>query len=527
LGILLICLTRLAAGGLNQAGLAHGNNNIFAYSLPASVAASSDFHITADEIAVPVEHYRDRHVAAFCGAGEVTLKIRINAPITTYSIHPLSFGLRGTVEGDTLTISLKPTQFDPQPAYVLFKINDLENLLVLIDPPDEHAPSMHDAGVVDVTSPPYSADSAGKKLATAAIQSAIDQAAQRTDGTVFVPAGLYRVQSLSLKSGVTLYLAGGAIIQGSDLLADFGKDPTAQADGGKHLPAVIDVHDFKTVVIRGRGWIDAADTTMYSPDGVAHEVDPRGAYHRVAVHVADGTGFTLDGIGAQDGGGWSLLLSRVDKIQITRLKLLGPMWRGNDGIDICGQNAIVDKCLVYTGDDNFCTKALHANYPVHDIHFRNSIGCGNSAGVKAGMQVLSPQSDIHFDNIDILHAGRGLVVENRGDEGKGGSSMRNIFFTDIRVEEVSGKGGTSRNPIQIFGGLPGSISDLFFKRVSIANFGPKPSLISGFDAGDRVTNVVFEDLTIGGKRIDSAAAGEIETKNAEGVRFVQSMNGPR
>ena len=521
---LLLCLNRLATGDPNQPALPHAAGAILSYPLPSSVPASSDFHITANGTAVPVEHYRDRHVAAFCADGEIALKIRINAPITSYSIHPTSFGLKGTVDGDTLAVSLTSTLFNPQPAYLLFKIDDLENLVVLIDPPDEHAPSPRDAGVLDVSSPPYSADASGKILATTAIQSAIDKASQ-SSGTVYLPAGLYRVQSLSLKSGVTLYLAGGAIIQGSDSLADFAKDPVAQADGGKHLPAVIEVHDFKNVSIRGRGWVDAAEQTLYSADGVAHDVEPRGAHHRVAIRVADGSGVTVDGIAAQDGAGWSLLLNRVDNVQITRLKLLGPMWRGNDGIDICCQNAVIDKCFVYTGDDNFCTKALHPNYPVHDIHFRNSIGLGNSGGVIDGMEVLSPQSDIHFDNIDMLHAGRGLVVENRGNQANGGCSMQNIFFTDIRVEEVSGTGGTSRNPIQILGELPGGISNIFFKRVSIANFGPKPSLISGFDANNPVTSVVFEDVTIGGKRIDSISAGEFKTKDASGIKFVPSPAG--
>ncbi len=294
-----------------------------------------------------VEHYRDRHFVHFCAAGVVVLKIKVNASITNYSIHPSSFGLKGTVEGDTLTVSLTPTLFDPEPAYLLFKINDLENLVVLVDPPEVDAPLPQSAGVRDVSAAPYRADGMGKSLATIAIQSAIDQSSQGGGGVVYVPAGVFRVQSLKLKSGVTLYLAGGAVIRGSDLLADYGGDATYLSSQGKHLPPVIEVANFKNVAIRGRGRVDAAEGTVYTPQGVAEEVDPRGGYHRVAIHVADGSGFTLDGIVMQDGGGWSLQLNRVDHVRIARLKLLGPMWRGNDGIDICGFDAVVDKCFVY------------------------------------------------------------------------------------------------------------------------------------------------------------------------------------
>lgn len=522
--VLLTCLCGLAASDLKQPGLAQPPDVIVAYPLPPFAATSSDFHITANNTAVPVEHYRDRHVAHLAATGEVALKITINSPITSYSIHPASFGVKAAVAGNSLAVALTPTQFNPQPAYLLLKINDLENLVLLVDPPEENPPLPHDRGVQDITAAPYLADPSGKLLATTAMQSAIDQVAQSGSGIVYVPAGLFRVQSLKLKSGVTLYLAGGAVIEGSGLLADYAQDASFLNSKNKTLPPVIDAHDFKNVTIRGRGRIDAATGAIVTPEGIRQEVEPRGPYHRVALHASDGEGFTLEGITAQDGAGWSLLLHHVDHIQITRLKLLGPMWRGNDGIDICGGNAVVDQCFVYTGDDNFCTKALLAGYPLHDIHFRNSIGYGNAGGVKAGMQVRSPQTAIYFENIDIIHAGRGLVVEHRGEDSneKGASPMQNIYFTDIRVEQVSGTGGTSRNPIQIKSELPGAICNIFFQRVSVASFGPKPSLISGYDAANPVTNVVFDNLTIGGKLIDSLAAGDMQTKNAAEIKFLHS-----
>jgi len=141
------------------------------------------------------------------------------------------------------------------------------------------------------------------------------------------------------------------------------------------------------------------------------------------------------------------------------------------------------------------------------------------------MQVRSAQSDIYFENIDIIHAGRGLVIEHRGDDSKTDNApnpIHDIFFTDIRVEQVSGTGGTSRNPIQIKSELPGAISSIFFKRVSVGNLGPQPSLLSGYDAKNLVSNVVFENLRIGGKLIDSLTAGDLETKNAAEIQFVPS-----
>jgi len=495
---------------------------IVADPLPPSATVSGDIQLTANGTAVPVEHYRDRHVANFTADGAIALEVKIKAPITSYSIHPSSFGLKGTVEGDTLKFSLAPDQFNPQPAYLIIRLNDLENFVVMVDPPETNVPGRTDPGVLDVTARPYSADPSGKLLATAAIQAAIDHASQAAGGIVYVPPGIFRVQSLQLKSDVTLYLAGGAVIQGSNLLADYQGNSAFAATAKNSLPPVIEAHEFKNIAIRGRGWIDAAEGTMYTPDGAPHQVVSGGLYRRGTIRAIDGTGFKLNGVVARDAGGWSVYLTRVENIRINRLKLLGPLWSRNDGIDIGGCNAVIDQCLVYTGDDNFCTKATIPNYPLHDVHFRNSIGYSNSAGVKAGMQVMSPQSEIYFENIDIIHAGRGLVVEHHGENNKKGQtphSMQNIYFTDIRVEQVAGKGGTSRNPIQISSALPGSISNIFFKRVSVGNFGPKPSLISGYDAQSPVTNVVFDHLTIGGKPIDQISAADMKTNNAAEIKF--------
>jgi polygalacturonase len=397
-----------------------------------------------------------------------------------------------------------------------------------VDPPDKNVPVAGSPGVQDVTMPPYSADKSGKLLSTIAIQSAIDKAAQSGGGIVYVPLGLYRVQTLMLKDGVTLYLADGAVIQGSDLLSDFIADPTFLASGEKKsLPAIIQAQNFKNIAIRGHGWIDAAEGTMMTTEGIPYEIPPRSVYRRSTIRVTNGTGFTVEGITAWDGGGWSVLLTKINDVQITRFKLLDAMWTANDGIDICGCNAVVDKCFVYTGDDDFCTKALIPDYPMHDVHFRNSIGYTTAAGVKVGMQALSPQTEIYFENMDIIHSGRGLVVEQEGNKNSQvGCPMQNIFFTDVRIEEVAEKRGESRNPVDIKCYIPGQIRDIFFKRVSVGNFGPQPSLISGFDESTSVKNIVFEDLTIGGKPIDSLVTGDFKTKNASEIKFLLSGAGP-
>lgn len=495
---------------------------VVSYPLPSFAKASQDFRVTADGVPIPVEHYRDRHVAQFETDGETTLQIKISNAIKACSIHPLSFGLKGATIGDTVTLTVSPIMHLPQPTYLLFKINQLENLIVLVEPKEAEAPTPGSKGVLSITSPPYAADPSGKELATKAIQSAIDDASRGGGGIVYVPAGLYRVQGLSLKDNVTLYLAGGSTIRGSEHLADYEGTDFGSI---KNRKALIEARNFKNIALRGRGWIDAGQTELISPDGKSRPDVAQGIGRRRTIYAKDGTNFTIDGIMARDATAWSVLFDRLENARISRLKIIGPMWPWADGIDICGRNIVVEKCLTYTGDDNYCTKAMQPDYTLSNIVFRDSIGYSHSAGVKVGMQARGDQTDIHFENIDIIHAGRGLVVEHRdGKNAPAGKSIRNIFFKDIRVEEVAGTGGISRNPIQIRTDQPAPISNLHFQRITIGNFGPNPSRIAGFDEKNPVSNVTFESLAIGGKAVGSIEAGDFKTQFATGIKFQSSAS---
>jgi Pectate lyase superfamily protein/Glycosyl hydrolases family 28 len=499
---------------------AYAQTGIRAVAPPSYTQASTVFKVSANGDPILVEHYRDRNIARLSTAQACELTITAPGPIHHFSIHPLSFGLKGTANGNTLTFRVSADQFDPQPAYLLIKIDDLENLVVLVDPPDNGMARLGAGKVPNVTASPFGADATGKVLATKAIQDAVDAASAAGSGVVLVPPGTYTVQSVMLKSGVTLYLAEGAVIRGSTNLADFGDQ--------KLPPAIIQIKGFKDVAIRGRGWIEAGGDAVTTGDGRLVTLEARDDYRRNAIRATDGSGLTIEGITTHDAGTWAIYAEKVDGVHISRVKVFGPMWPTADGIDIGARNAVIEKCLVYTGDDNFVSKASHADFPISNIVFRDSIGYGNSAGVKVGLQVVGAQSNIKFQNIDIIHTGRGLVVEHHASSSEHAPQpIDNVEFTDIRVEQVEGTGGMSRNPIHISSDAPAPISDIRFTRITIGNFGPKPSVIHGDDDGkDAVSNVVFTDLFIGGRPIDSPKAGDFEVDNAKGISFQLTGKAP-
>ena len=67
--------------------------------------------------------------------------------------------------------------------------------------------------VIDITNAPYNAVGDGKTLNTKAIQSAIDDCPK--DGCVMIPSGTFMTGALRLHSDMELYLAKGAVLQGT------------------------------------------------------------------------------------------------------------------------------------------------------------------------------------------------------------------------------------------------------------------------------------------------------------------------
>ena len=454
-----------------QAFFAQGTGRVVSSPIPTFAQKSTDFSVSANGESVPVDHFRDSHVARLSTDDIVTLKITTSAPIRSYSIHPDHFHLKGNVQGNTLTVSVSATQFEPEPTYLIFKINDMDNLIVLVDPLEKNAPTPTAPGVIDVRAAPYSADPSGKNLSTTAIQSAIDEASKNGGGVVFVAPGLYRIQSLVLKDNVTLYLSEGAVIQGSVYAADFRDDPTYMSK--RDFPYLIRAQDFKNIAVKGRGVLDCAGGTVYGEDGEPQAVTAGASFRRGAIRVTNGKGFTLEGVTIRDSTTWTVVMDRVENVSMIRPKLIGPIWPRNDGIDVFGRHVLVEKAFVYTGDDDFCVKALKADYPAYDITFKDSIGYGNSAGVKVGNESASPQSDIHFEDIDIVHTGRGLVVERKGNAHNTGS-IQNVYFTDIRVEKIEGTGGISRDPIHINDEGPWFHQQCLFQTCCVRQFWPSP-----------------------------------------------------
>ncbi len=232
-------------------------------------------------------------------------------------------------------------------------------------------------GVFDVRR--YGAKGDGKTLDTAAVNSAINAAAEAGGGVVSFPAGQYLCFSIHLKSNVHLHLEQGAAI----IAADSPKPgDTTGYNGGVYDAAEPNnpwqpyqdyghnhwhnsllwgenIHDFSITgsgLIWGRGLSFGANRA------------PRGNY---PIYVAEQPGVGNKAIALKNcrnvllrdfsvlkGGHFSLLATGVDNMTIDNLTLD----TDRDGLDIdCCQNVRVSNCTVNSPwDDGICPKSSYA-----------------------------------------------------------------------------------------------------------------------------------------------------------------------
>jgi polygalacturonase len=122
----------------------------------------------------------------------------------------------------------------------------------------------------------FGAKGDGRTLDTLAVQAAIDRCNQDRGGTVVVPAGVFVIGTVEMKSNVTLHIAAGGTLLGS---ADGKQYHAAEAiplsgdstlgDGNVGLIFGVNAEN---VTIEGRGTIDGQGAQFRTPTrGVAPE----------------------------------------------------------------------------------------------------------------------------------------------------------------------------------------------------------------------------------------------------------------
>ncbi|UQZ35538.1 hypothetical protein C2I18_19635 [Paenibacillus sp. PK3_47] len=443
------------------------------------------------EVNVDMHQVRQASMACFDMEGEVEVEIScLYSVIGSCEIRPRSAGISPAAGQNTLTFMLD------KPCKLSVEINGdrFRNLHLFASPFEEHPPTPDDPDVMLVKRGIHRTDDLLKQLS------------EPLDGTGQLPAVIYFAEGthfieetvLTLPSGITAYLAGGAALIGS-LVCDKVQD----------------------VVIRGRGMIYLAMFHRYT------------AFRGIRITFSER--IRIEGIMVIDPPHYSVFLGQSQKVEIENFKSFSS--RGwSDGIDMmsCRQIHLRD-LFMRNSDDCIAVYGSRWNYygDTQDVTVRDSVLWADVAhAVMIGIHGDHGRGgdiveDLRFENIDILEHHEpqpnywGAVAINAGD----GNTVKNVVFSQIQVDDfelgqlfdIRVVHNKDYNP------LPGNrIENVRFEQIEYNGVNANPSRIHGYDRERAVEGITFKHMYINGRLLTSIEDSGFEVNAfAKGIKFME------
>jgi hypothetical protein len=278
----------------------------------------------------------------------------------------------------------------------------------------------------------FGAKGDGKTLDTAALQSAIDACTKDGGGTVLVPAGVFHIGTIELKSHVTLHLAAKAKLLGS---ADGKQYHAAEAIPltGPHTIgdgnwALIFAANAPNVTVEGRGTIDGQGLQFHPPTRGAAPPSGLGGNkrpHHLLFYKCDN--LTVRDIDLVDCAYHSTRIVQCRYVYIDGVHIHSRVNGNNDGFHfISAEHVTVSNCHVECQDD---ACALFGS-----CKWMTITGCYFSTRWSVFRFGTGVAEHITVSNC-LFHRVYGCPIKLRADPG---SRFENISFSNLVFEEVTG-----------------------------------------------------------------------------------------
>ena len=371
------------------------------------------------------------------------VEVRVRAPgvtIRTAAVRPRALGIEPVIEGDTLVFRLS------EPAKVTVELNDSPDraLHLFANALEEDAP---DPGDPDV---------------------------------IYFPPGVHEVGNIEVRSGQTVYIAGGAVVYGW-----------------------IHVDSVQGLRIAGRGIIDGS---IY--DRWEDVVNP--------ISIRNSSDVTVEGIIILNPAAWTLEVFNSRNVRIDDVKIVSAR-PNSDGVSVqSSRNVRVTDSFVRSWDDSLVVKGYDAD--ASDIVFDNVMLWTDLAqSCEIGYETrASAIHSIWFTNITVLHNFHKPVISIHNSDD---ALVRDVHFENIVVEDAQMGLGDGRNYlIDLWIGRSqwsnatsrGAIRDVYIRNVRVTGGRFPNSRIAGYDEQHTVENVHVEDLFILGMPIRSAQEGRFQ-----------------
>jgi hypothetical protein len=475
---------------------AAGRTAVISYPDLPGATRSPLYSVTANGTALFVEklakfspempvHYAH---CSLSGAGTATFAVTVEDGFTSHTLSPRSRDIATSRNGNTLTFSSGPN-------YLILQVDDKELLFILIDAEESNPPRLGDANVQNVAD--YGVDATGATLVTSKVQAAIDSASGAARNILYFPPGKYLVGELWLRSDMTLYLAGGALLQGASTPADFDTGSGGvDIEGCSHgMLRMYRVHDTK---ILGRGVIDANGKSIRGQNDTKVNL----------LKIEESSHILVDGITVRDPSFWNTLIYRSDLVTIQNYKMINcrpttKTWNNTDGVNFDeSTNGKLSNAFLYTGDDSMAVKNEYAEGTVdtRNILHEKVVCYSNSVCTKIGTKTMGQTIDgVVFRDIDVVKAGRALNIDAYDT-----ALVQNTRFENIHIEAADASLialSSDDPPFWRKAANQSVIENTFFSNVT--SYVKKPINLHGRSSEVNVAGVHFANLTIEGNAVTS------------------------
>jgi polygalacturonase len=293
---------------------------------------------------------------------------------------------------------------------------------------------------------------------TAAIQRAIDAAADAGGGRVVFAPGVYQTGALFVKSRVELHLGEGVVLSAVRDDAAYPERPTRIAGIEMSWPAaVLNVYEQDHVRITGPGKVDGQGDfwwhKFWGPDrkgGLMNAYAARGLRwaadydcKRVrAVALFRSHHVEVSGITIERPGFWSLSVTYCEEVDIDGVTIranIGGHGPSTDGIDIDSSRSVrITRCDIDCNDDNICLKAgrdadgLRVNRPTEDIVIRDCITRTGAGAITFGSETSGGIRRVEVTNLRAIGTSRGVRFKS--------ARTRGGVVEDIRIRGLHFEG---------------------------------------------------------------------------------------
>lgn len=464
----------LIAIGLAQTW--QSNAAVVTYPAPAGLLPSDRIAVTADGQPVFVYNLVEvvvfknaqpphANIASFALDGTVQINVVVTGGFTTVAVRPKHLGIAPTLSGDTIQFSLSGT------AHLSIELDgDTKSpLLLFADAPETNVPSPGDPNVL-----------------------------------FFEGGQMHELSEHTLDqvTGKTVYLAGGAVVNGALIL-----------------------NDCSNIVVRG--------------PGVLHNVSGP------ALSAYNCDSITIDGPILLNEADTSVLrFGRVRNSHIVNSKVIATK---RSGIVLANsRRTLVDSTFV-------CALENAVSLKGDDLYgFTDSLSCDTvrscviwSAGRGSGLEIgrtMTTQGAYGclFRDIDIIHVEQsdaaydtyfstGAIAIHDGGPRDSFGPVENTRYESIRIEDCRAKylfdlGVPTMTPVNTFA-TPGQrhIRGIYFKNITVTGGPFRGSNMAGFNDTHLVEDITFEGLVVLGQPILNAADLSLDVNTyVTGVTFISS-----